>query len=72
LIDNVVVNTPHPYYRFHGVPLLHRSSYDSPFLENVVNAMGTIKEVKNKYLFFNNTRSGAAIENARQAQQLAR
>jgi uncharacterized protein YecE (DUF72 family) len=70
LNDSVVVNTPHPYYRFHGVPHLYRSSYDLPFLENVVKAMGTVQEVKNRYLLFNNNRTGAAIDNARQVQQL--
>jgi uncharacterized protein YecE (DUF72 family) len=71
LIDSVVVNTPHPYYRFHGVPKLHHSLYEDCFLKNVVDAMGTVQEVKAAYLFFNNTMSGAALENAATAQQLA-
>jgi uncharacterized protein YecE (DUF72 family) len=70
LIDNVIVNTPHPYYRFHGVPKLHQSPYEHQFLKNVVEAMGTVKEVKAAYLFFNNTMSGAALANAKTAQQL--
>lgn len=71
LIDNVIVNTRHPYYRFHGVPKLHRSSYEHGFLKNVVEAMGTVKEVQAAYLFFNNTMSGAALENAKATQQFA-
>ncbi|HUQ97273.1 MAG TPA: DUF72 domain-containing protein [Chitinophagaceae bacterium] len=70
LIDSVVVNTPYPYYRFHGVPKLYNTPYEYGFLKNVVAAMGTVKEVKAAYLFFNNTMSGAAIENAKTAQQL--
>jgi|SRR5215217_909137 len=70
LIDSVIVNTPYPYYRFHGVPKLHNSSYEYGFLKNVVEAMDTVNEVKAAYLFFNNTMSGAALENARTVQQL--
>lgn len=70
LIDSVIVNTPYPYYRFHGVPKLYNSSYDNGFLKNVTDAMGTVKTVKAAYLFFNNTMSGAAIENAKTVQQL--
>jgi uncharacterized protein YecE (DUF72 family) len=72
LIDNVIVNTPHPYYRFHGVPKLHNSPYAHGFLKNVVEAMGTVKEVKAAYLFFNNTMSGAALENAKAVQSLTK
>jgi uncharacterized protein YecE (DUF72 family) len=70
LIDNVIVNTPHPYYRFHGVPKLHHSHYEYGFLKNVAEAINTVNEVKAAYLFFNNTMSGAALENAKAAQQL--
>jgi uncharacterized protein YecE (DUF72 family) len=45
--------------------------YEYGFLKNVVDAMGTVQEVKAAYLFFNNTMSGAALENAATAQQLA-
>ena len=69
LIDNVIVNTPHPYYRFHGVPKLYNTPYKPGFLKNVVEAIQTVKEVKAAYLFFNNTMSGAALENARLVQQ---
>ena len=70
LIDNIIVNTPHPYYRFHGVPKLHNSPYEYGFLKNVVDAIETVQEVKAAYLFFNNTMSGAALENAKTVQQL--
>lgn len=70
LIDNVIVNTRHPYYRFHGVPKLHRSLYEYDFLKNVIEAISTVHEVKAAYLFFNNTMSGAALENAKTAQGL--
>lgn len=70
LIDSVIVNTPHPYYRFHGVPKLYNSPYDYGFLKNVTDAISTVKEVKAAYLFFNNTMSGAALENAATVQQL--
>jgi len=52
------------------VPKLHNSPYEYGFLKNVVDAMDTVKEVKAAYLFFNNTMSGAALDNARTVQQL--
>jgi uncharacterized protein YecE (DUF72 family) len=36
LISDAIVNTPFPYYRFHGVPKLYYSSYDHSFLDQVV------------------------------------
>lgn len=70
LDDQVVVNTPHPYYRFHGVPKLYKSSYSDEFLEGVVAAIKDESPVKEAYLFFNNTMTGAAIANAQTAQVL--
>jgi uncharacterized protein YecE (DUF72 family) len=51
------------YYRFHGVPKLHRSSYTSQQLELVANAVKQAKP-KNAFIYFNNTAGAAAIRNA--------
>ncbi|MCW3073826.1 MAG: hypothetical protein JWP69_895 [Flaviaesturariibacter sp.] len=68
--DEVVVTNLTTYYRFHGVPKLFYSEYDESFLANVVEQLKTAKEVKNAYLYFNNTASLAALHNAKSVQQL--
>ena len=70
LINEVMVNSPTPYYRFHGVPKLYYSSYDDAFLEGVVQTLHGNKKVKQAFLYFNNTAQAAALQNARHTQQL--
>ncbi len=70
LPDVVVNNTETIYYRFHGVPQLYYSQYDNHFLTNIVT---TIKESTNTtkaFLYFNNTATAAALNNAKFVQQL--
>jgi uncharacterized protein YecE (DUF72 family) len=70
LPDEVVINNAISYYRFHGVPKLYHSSYDESFLQKVVEELKESNKVTEAYLFFNNTASGAAINNARFVQGL--
>lgn len=59
-----VVNHAIAYYRFHGVPQLYYSAYTHPVLEEVAGSLLKNKNVKEVFLYFNNTASMAAIENA--------
>lgn len=70
LLDDVVINTPTPYYRFHGVPKLYYSAYDNDFLEKTVRTFQQDEDVKEVYLYFNNTAAAAALTNAKYVQQL--
>ncbi|HEX2532551.1 MAG TPA: DUF72 domain-containing protein, partial [Chitinophagaceae bacterium] len=70
LIDNVVINTPQVYYRFHGVPKLYHSLYPTEFLRSVTDSIRSAGKVQRAFLYFNNTASGAALENARVVQEL--
>lgn len=68
--DGAVLNTPVCYYRFHGVPVLFHSRYDEAFVEKIYNEINDDKRVTEAWIYFNNTASGAAIENANYLQTL--
>lgn len=70
LPDEVVVNTPQVYYRFHGVPVLYTSSYSDEFLARVAQEIQAEPHVKEAYMYFNNGIGGAGVLNARSLQQL--
>ncbi|HEV7620614.1 MAG TPA: DUF72 domain-containing protein [Flavisolibacter sp.] len=63
IISDAINNQPLSYYRFHGVPKLYYSSYDEEFLNKVANSIKNSK-VTTAYIYFNNTASAAALENA--------
>lgn len=67
--DDAVVNIPVVYYRFHGVPVLFYSEYDTAFLEKIVMQISEKDLAQTVYLYFNNTASMAAIGNAQYVQQ---
>ncbi|HEX2607975.1 MAG TPA: DUF72 domain-containing protein [Flavisolibacter sp.] len=69
LINDAIINSSHCYYRFHGVPKLYHSPYDKDFLKKIVEQIRAAQP-DTAYLYFNNTASGAAIENARQVLEL--
>jgi len=64
LPDEVFINNHVVYYRFHGVPQLYKSEYNSKQLQKVAKAISENRKVKEAYIYFNNTASGAAINNA--------
>ncbi|MDB5252633.1 MAG: hypothetical protein JWP27_1802 [Flaviaesturariibacter sp.] len=68
--DEAVVTDPVAYYRFHGVPKLFYSEYSESFMRSVVEQIKTARGVKKAYLYFNNTASTAALQNAQFVQQL--
>ncbi|MGI8951335.1 MAG: DUF72 domain-containing protein [Chitinophagaceae bacterium] len=63
LADEVVINTPFVYYRFHGAPKLYYSQYDDIILQKVADAI-LKNNVQEAYIYFNNTATMAAINNA--------
>ena len=70
--DAAVINTPICYYRFHGVPVLFYSEYDQSFVANIYRQVAAATAVSKAYIYFNNTASLAALQNARQFQELVR
>ena len=69
LISDAVTNSPVSYYRFHGVPKLYYSEYEESFLRRVIEQIAN-SSAETAYIYFNNTASAAALENARYVQEL--
>ena len=67
LISNAIADLDFSYYRFHGVPKLYYSLYSESFLEEIAKSLAS-STVKEAFVYFNNTASGAALENARYLQ----
>ena len=65
LPNDAVMNTPVPYYRFHGVPKLFFSEYSKAFVKKIYKQLNEKKNLKTIYVYFNNTATQAAINNAR-------
>jgi uncharacterized protein YecE (DUF72 family) len=65
LPDEVIVNGPVVYYRFHGIPKLYHSAYDEATLKKMANSVLRKSNVKEVYCYFNNTAAVGAIANAR-------
>lgn len=63
LPDNVVITSKNLYYRLHGVPRLYFSSYKKNYLRTIAGDILRSK-AKKAFVYFNNTASMAAIENA--------
>ncbi|HEX4375258.1 MAG TPA: DUF72 domain-containing protein, partial [Puia sp.] len=57
------------YYRFHGVPKLYYSSYKEEEIKIVADPIINSKKIKKAFIYFNNTASLAAIENAEWLQR---
>jgi uncharacterized protein YecE (DUF72 family) len=64
LTDEVVINNNTAYYRFHGVPDLYYSAYNQDKLQSVADTLLKDTTVKEAYIYFNNTATIGAIENA--------
>ncbi|MBD0295957.1 MAG: DUF72 domain-containing protein [Flavisolibacter sp.] len=71
LTNDVIRNTSTVYYRFHGVPRLYFSEYNTDFLRHVFHLIDEDPKVENAFIFFNNTAVAAALPNARYMQELA-
>ena len=70
LPDDAVINTAILYYRFHGVPKLFYSQYSKAFVKKIYEQLAEKKSAKTIYVYFNNTATQAAINNARYLQTL--
>ena len=64
LPDEPVVTNKTAYYRFHGVPQLYYSAYNNDMLKKIADALAADKNIKNVFIYFNNTATIGAIENA--------
>jgi uncharacterized protein YecE (DUF72 family) len=64
LPDDLIINTPIVYYRFHGVPVLFKSLYDNSFLQKKIETIKKNKPVSEVFLYFNNTWGTSALSNA--------
>jgi uncharacterized protein YecE (DUF72 family) len=70
-LKNIPVNTaPYFYFRFHGVPELYQSLYKKTELQIIVETIQGYKNMKQAYIYFNNTAGGSAIQNAKEIQEL--
>lgn len=70
LPDEVVLSTADTlYYRFHGVPHLYNSTYETQKLEQIAQQIFS-SGARQAYLYFNNTAAGHAITNAKQLQDI--
>lgn len=70
LPESAVINTTFPYYRFHGVPKLFFSEYSKAFVKKIYEQLAAKNSAKTIYVYFNNTATQAAINNARYLQSL--
>jgi len=71
LPDDIVSNAQNIYYRFHGIEKLYFSEYPVEVIKKFAEKLNT--KAKNKascYIYFNNTATMAAINNAQQLQKL--
>ncbi len=71
LPDDVVGSTNVLYYRFHGTPVLYRSTYSSRKLRSVLTSMTEMPRVKEAYAYFNNDIDVAAVSNAKTLMRMA-
>jgi len=70
LPDDIYHTAPVVYYRFHGVPKLYHSSYSHEFLQRVGNHIKNFRGLTEAYIYFNNTASGNAVNNAGTFQEI--
>lgn len=52
------------YYRLHGTPRKYWSSYDAPFIDRLAAALRSVPRDIPSWCIFDNTASGAALQNA--------
>lgn len=64
LISDAVADLPLAYYRFHGVPKLYYSKYDDDFVATIAKQISN-SITSEAYIYFNNTASAAALDNAK-------
>ncbi len=70
LPDPVLITHNILYYRMHGVPHLYTSAYAQEDLEAIAAEIIRDENLKEAFVFFNNTVAGAAVGNGRQFQNI--
>lgn len=68
LPEELVKNNAILYYRFHGKPILYKSTYPLTAIEKLVEQMPPTTE--RAFIYFNNTWGNGALTNAKQLQKL--
>ena len=58
------------YYRLHGSPRTYWSRYDARFIQGTAAALRALPETVDAWCIFDNTASGAAMENAQELRLL--
>lgn len=64
LPEDAITTSNIAYYRFHGIPKLYYSSYDTATLQKTADALLQQKMLEKVYCYFNNTAAVSAIDNA--------
>jgi uncharacterized protein YecE (DUF72 family) len=65
----IIANTSLLYYRFHGIKKLYFSEYTKQTIKNFSIELNTKQNICEAYIYFNNTATAAAINNARQLKK---
>lgn len=68
LPEEVIVTNPIIYYRFHGKPILYKSTYALSTIKHFISQIP--QNTDEIFVYFNNTWGFGAIENAKQLQAL--
>lgn len=67
--EEVTATNPTIYYRFHGKPILYKSTYDVSTIEHFITQIP--EDAEEVFVYFNNTWGFGAITNANQLKLLA-
>lgn len=70
LPDDAIINIPTAYYRFHGVPKLYYAQYSNEFIQSIAQKFLENSALETAYVYFNNTATQAALNNAGFLKQL--
>ena len=71
LPETIITNTPVAFIRIHGNPKLYYSDYTDEDREALHRAILKNKELKETYIYFNNTASTSGVLNALQMKKLS-
>ncbi|MEP6597204.1 MAG: DUF72 domain-containing protein [Ginsengibacter sp.] len=70
LPDEIIAKTSRVYYRFHGVKKLYFSQYPKKRIVEFAGELIEKASSKNVYVYFNNTATIAAVNNAMQLEKI--
>ncbi len=70
LPDDIIINNPLVYYRFHGTPELYKTPYSIEFLQQVAETIKSKRKSKEVFLFFNNDIDVSAPRNAAEMKEI--